>query len=79
MKTPLNPSGFLVVAVCNFDDIPIGFYTKLKDAKKRAKQMRIPKSNPLQSWDITEYLGNKILAFKNGKPTKLIEYRENTT
>lgn len=69
-------TGYLVVAVCNFDDIPVGLFSDQRTALRYAKRVRPPKNNPLQSWDITGFIGVKVLFFKNGRPRKLVFHQE---
>lgn len=69
-------TGFLVVAVCNFDDIPVALYADHCTAIAHAKRLRAPRRNPLQSWDITHFIGVKVLFFKNGRPMKLVLHEE---
>lgn len=61
-------NGYLVIAVCNFDDIPVQFFRSLRAATKAARSLAPPKVNPLGSMDITGFIGAKVLPFKNGKP-----------
>jgi hypothetical protein len=60
--------GYLVLAVCNFDDIPIQFFMQRPEAVKAAKSLGPPSANPLGSMGITGFLGAKVLRFKKGKP-----------
>ncbi len=69
-------SGFLVVAVCNFDDIPVALYADQGTAIAHAKRLRAPRRNPLQSWDITGFIGVKVLSFKDGRPKRLVLHEE---
>lgn len=66
-------SGYLVVAVCTLDDIPVALYAKKRQALVHARCVREePQSNPLYSWDITSFLGVKVLGFKDGRPGQLV-------
>ena len=66
MKTAID--GYLLIAVCNFDDIPVQFFAHRSAAITAAKKLRPPRVNPLGTYDITGFLGAKVLRFKNGKP-----------
>ena len=69
-------TGFLVVAMCNFDNIPIALYADKGTALEHAKRLRAPRRNPLRSWDITGFVGVKVLAFKDGRPQRLVLHHE---
>lgn len=69
-------TGFLVVAVCNFDDIPVALYADQGAAIAHAKRLRAPRRNPLKSWDITGFIGVKVLSFKDGWPQRLVFHEE---
>jgi len=69
-------TGFLVVAACNFDDIPLALYADQGTAIAHAKRLRAPRRNPLQSWDITGFVAVKVLSFKDGKPQRLVFHEE---
>ena len=69
-------SGFLVVAVCNFDDIPVALYADQGTAIAHAQRLHAPRKNPLESWDITGFIGVKVLSFKNGRPKKLVLHEQ---
>jgi len=69
-------TGFLVVAVCNFDDIPVALYADEVAAIAHARRLRSPRTNPLQSLDITGFIGVKVLSFKDGRPHRLIFHEE---
>lgn len=71
-----QPSGYLVVAVCNFDDIPVALYADQGTAIAYAKRVRVPRRNPLESWDITHFIGVKVLSFKDGRPQRLVFHEE---
>jgi hypothetical protein len=74
--TDCGLTGFLVVAVCNFDDIPVALYADQATAIAHAKRLRKPRRNPLQSWDITGFIAVKVLSFKNGRPQRLVFHQE---
>jgi len=69
-------TGFLVVAVCNFDDIPVALYADQATAIAHAKRLRKPRRNPLQSWDITGFIAVKVLSFTDGRPQRLVFHQE---
>jgi hypothetical protein len=71
-KSPSGPSCYLVVAVCNFDDIPIAIVFDEAKAIERARKTGKPNKNSLESWDITGFIGAKVLRFVKGRPTKLV-------
>lgn len=73
---PPNVSGYLVIAVCNFDDIPVALFTLEAEAIAFAKRVRRPRRNPLLSWDITGFIGVKVLAFRKGRPHQLVFHQE---
>lgn len=69
-------NGFLLFAICNFDDIPIRFYEKKEMAIRAAERIKKPRSNPLGSMDITGLIGAKVLEFRNGKPVGKADFFE---
>ena len=69
-------TGFLVVAVCNFDDIPVALYADEATAIAHARRLQAPQRNPLRSWDITAFIGVKVLSFKDGWPKRLVLHEE---
>ena len=64
-------NGFLLIAACNFDDIPVAMFKTKSEAVRAAASAKPPKINPLETCDITGFICWKILQFKNGKPIRV--------
>jgi len=69
-------TGFLVVAMCNFHDVPLALYADQGTAITHAKRFHVPRRNPSRSWGLTDFIGVKVLSFKDGRPQRLVFHEE---
>jgi hypothetical protein len=63
---PVN--GYLLFASHVFDEIPIQFYASESEAVAAARVLKPPLDNPLGTADCGNFLGARVLRFRNGKP-----------
>jgi hypothetical protein len=67
-------NGWLLLAACNLDDIPVQFYTK-KPRVQDIKRRKPPRHNPLGTGrDISGFVCWKLLQFTAGKPATDCEF-----
>jgi hypothetical protein len=61
-------NGWLVLAICNLDDIPVQFCETKDEAVRLASTLKPPEDNPLVTWDLSDFIGAKVLEFRDGHP-----------
>jgi hypothetical protein len=69
-------TGFLVVAMCNFHDVPLALYADQGTAVAHAKRLRTLRRSTLRSRGIHKFISVKVFSFKDGRPQRLVLYEK---
>ena len=67
-------NGFLVLLSCGFDDLPVGLYETLSEARAAAKALDPDKPTAIESlhsMSKSDPACSKVVKFKNGVPVKV--------